>query len=145
MGKCDSIWKFTLQNRIYKWPKRSGTTCCICVTELPHYFKLFFTNRLFSGIITETNFHDKLVNRKLLQHSICQIWEKVNRKEFFAFIVVILNICRMLVANIQEYWSKQDNSWFLSFFFIFFTIKVEPNFLDSSFQDNSKQVQMLLF
>lgn len=100
MGRCDTIWKFTKQNN-YKCPKSNGTTGCTSVKELPHCFKVFFTDRLFNEVIAETNdyVHAKLVNRQLLEHSICRTWEKC---KYERILCIQSCNCRMLVANIQE-------------------------------------------
>lgn len=78
---------------------------CKCDRTTP-FSQTIFSDRLINGIVTERNTyaHTKLVNKEL-----CNLLNmKINRKEFFAFLAVILNIGTP-VANIQEYWSKQDN------------------------------------
>ncbi|XP_035737648.1 piggyBac transposable element-derived protein 4-like isoform X2 [Vespa mandarinia] len=77
------------------------------------FFKLFFTNELVNEIVTETNNYarKKLENKTPSQYSIWRAWHSVTIEEMWAFIGVIINMGTMPLANLQEYWSRNDISY----------------------------------
>ncbi|CAK9809611.1 PiggyBac transposable element-derived protein 4 [Anthophora plagiata] len=94
------------------------------IKEPLDFFKLFFTNELMNEIVNETNNYarKKLEGRTLLPHSMWQTWHSVTIDEMWAFIGVIINMGTMPLANLQEYWSRNDVS-FIPFYSNKFTRK----------------------
>lgn len=91
-------------------------------------------------------FHDILIDQivKTINEYECtneDMWETVDqkvylafmdghyRKEFIAFIDVILNIGTMLLASISEYWTTRSNSR-IPFYSEIFRRVFDSNFLD---------------
>ncbi|CAK9816388.1 PiggyBac transposable element-derived protein 4 [Anthophora quadrimaculata] len=83
------------------------------IKEPIDFFKLFFTEELVTDIVRETNNNaaKKVEGKTLSSRSIWRSWYDVTVTEFWAFIGVIINMGTMPLANIQEYWSKNDNSY----------------------------------
>ncbi|XP_020296777.1 piggyBac transposable element-derived protein 4-like [Pseudomyrmex gracilis] len=77
------------------------------------FFKLFFTDELINEVVTETNNYArrKLENKTLSLYSIWRTWKNVTTEEMWAFIGVIINMGTMPLANLQEYWSRNDVSY----------------------------------
>ena len=76
-------------------------------------FKLFFTDELVKKIICETNNYakKKLEGKTLSANSIWRSWRNMENAEFWAFIAVIINMGTMPLANLQEYWSRNNVSY----------------------------------
>lgn len=83
------------------------------VQEPIDFFKLFFANELVKKIIRETNKYAKrkLEGKTLSASSIWRSWRDVTNEEFWAFLAVVINMGTMPLANLQEYWSKNDVSY----------------------------------
>ncbi|XP_017795850.1 PREDICTED: piggyBac transposable element-derived protein 1-like [Habropoda laboriosa] len=77
------------------------------------FLKLFVTNKLANGIVIETNNYatKKLEGKTLSPYSIWRNWRNVTIEEMWAFIGVIINMGTMPLANLQEYWSRNDVSY----------------------------------
>lgn len=93
-------------------PRIAGPQISNDIKEPLDFFQLYFTDTLIDSIIKETNDYanSKLQGKQLSKRSIWNTWSDVNRKEFLAFIGVILNMGTMPVANLQEYWSTKFTS-----------------------------------
>ena len=93
-------------------PRIAGPQISNDIKEPLDFFRLYFTDALIDSIIKETNDYanSKLRGMQLSRRSIWNTWSDVNRKEFLAFIGVILNMGTMPVANLQEYWSTKFTS-----------------------------------
>lgn len=93
-------------------PRIAGPQISNNIKEPLDFFRLYFTDTLIDSIIKETNDYanSKLRGKQLSKRSIWNTWSDVNRKEFLAFIGVILNMGTMPVANLQEYWSTKFTS-----------------------------------
>ncbi|CAK9810836.1 PiggyBac transposable element-derived protein 4 [Anthophora plagiata] len=77
------------------------------------FFELFVTNELVNEIVIETNNYatKKLEGKTLSPYSIWRNWRNVTLEEMWAFIGVIINMGTMPLANLQEYWSRNDISY----------------------------------
>ncbi|KAL2735613.1 piggyBac transposable element-derived protein 4-like [Vespula squamosa] len=53
----------------------------------------------------------KLKGKTLSSNLIWRYWRDVAKEEFWAFIPVIINISTMQLANLQEYWSRNQISY----------------------------------
>ncbi|CAK9809212.1 PiggyBac transposable element-derived protein 4 [Anthophora quadrimaculata] len=93
-------------------PRIAGPQISNDIKKPLDFFRLYFTDALIDSIIKETNDYanSKLRGMQLSRRSIWNTWSDVNRKEFLAFIGVILNMGTMPVANLQEYWSTKFTS-----------------------------------
>ncbi|GLV41744.1 hypothetical protein CBL_12033 [Carabus blaptoides fortunei] len=93
-------------------PRIAGPQISNDIKEPLEFFRLYFTDPLNDSTIKETNDYanSKLRGKQLSKRSIWNTWSDVNRKEFLAFIGVILNMGTMPVANLQEYWSTKFTS-----------------------------------
>ncbi|XP_017791899.1 PREDICTED: LOW QUALITY PROTEIN: piggyBac transposable element-derived protein 4-like [Habropoda laboriosa] len=93
-------------------PQIAGPQISNNIKEPLDFFRLYFTDTLIDSIIKETNDYanSKLRGKQLSKRSIWNTWSDVNRKEFLAFVGVILNMGTMQVANLQEYWSTKFTS-----------------------------------
>ena len=76
------------------------------------FLKLFFTDELISEIVRETNYYTtrKLEGKTLSSRSIWRTWYDVTIEKFWTFIALIINMGTMPLANIQEYWSRNNVS-----------------------------------
>ncbi|XP_033326115.2 piggyBac transposable element-derived protein 4 [Megalopta genalis] len=83
------------------------------IKEPIDFFKLFFTDELVEKIIRETNNYakKKLEGKTLSTNSIWRSWRDVENVEFWAFIAVVINMGTMPLANLQEYWSRNNVSY----------------------------------
>ncbi|XP_043498380.1 piggyBac transposable element-derived protein 1-like [Polistes fuscatus] len=74
------------------------------------FFKLFVTDEMVNEIVIETNNYaaKKLYGKTLSPYSIWRNWRNVTIEEMWAFIGVIINMGTMPLANLQEYWSRND-------------------------------------
>lgn len=83
------------------------------IKEPLDFFKLFFTDQLINEIVYETNNYAtrKLEGKTLSSYSIWRTWHDVTIEEFWAFIALIINMGTMPLANLQEYWSKNNVSY----------------------------------
>uniref|UniRef100_A0A1A9ZC51 DDE_Tnp_1_7 domain-containing protein n=1 Tax=Glossina pallidipes TaxID=7398 RepID=A0A1A9ZC51_GLOPL len=90
-------------------PRIAGPQISNDIRELLDFFRLYFTDALIGSIVKETNDYanSKLRRMQFLKRSIWNTWSDVNRKEFLAFIGVILNMGTMPLANLQEYWCTK--------------------------------------
>ncbi|XP_043493636.1 piggyBac transposable element-derived protein 1-like [Polistes fuscatus] len=77
------------------------------------FFKLFVTDEMVNEIVIETNNYaaKKLYGKTLSPYSIWRNWRNVTIEEMWAFIGVIINMGTMPLANLQEYWSRNDVSY----------------------------------
>ncbi|CAK9810345.1 PiggyBac transposable element-derived protein 4 [Anthophora quadrimaculata] len=93
--------------------KPAGAQISSNVKEPIDFFKLFFTDELINEIVRETNNYaeKKLEGRTLSSNSIWRSWHNVTKEEFWAFIGVIINMGTMPLANLQEYWSRNNVSY----------------------------------
>lgn len=82
------------------------------ITKPLDFFKLYFTDILIDQIVKTTNEYAqiKISEKQLAKKSIWHSWVDVTRKEFMAFIGVILNMGTMPLASISEYWTTRSNS-----------------------------------
>ncbi|XP_045536705.1 piggyBac transposable element-derived protein 4-like [Papilio machaon] len=114
-------------------PRIAGPQISNDIKEPLDFFQLYFTDTLIDSIIKETNDYanSRLRGRQLSRRSIWNTWSDVNRKEFLAFIGVILNMGTMPVANLQEYWCTK------------FTSKI-PFFSDVFTRDRFQQIFWML-
>lgn len=68
---------------------------------------------MVNEIVIETNNYatKKLEGKTLSPYSIWRNWRNVTIEEMWAFIGVIINMGTMPLANLQEYWSRNDVSY----------------------------------
>lgn len=73
---------------------------------------MFFTEELVDRIIIDTNNYaaKKLEGKALSSRSLWKTWYNVKKEEFWAFIVVIVNMGIITLGNIKEYWSTDEMS-----------------------------------
>uniref|UniRef100_A0A1A9Z230 DDE_Tnp_1_7 domain-containing protein n=1 Tax=Glossina pallidipes TaxID=7398 RepID=A0A1A9Z230_GLOPL len=114
-------------------PRIAGPQISNDIKEPLDFFRLYFTDALIDSIVKETNDYanSKLRKMPFSKITIWNTWSDVNRKEFLAFIGVILNMGTMPVVNLQEYWCTK------------FTSKI-PFFSDVFTRDRFLQIFLML-
>ncbi|KAL2731780.1 piggyBac transposable element-derived protein 4-like [Vespula squamosa] len=115
-------------------PRIAGPQISNDIKEPLDFFRLYFTVALIDTIVKETNYYtnSKLRRMQFSKRLIWNTWSTWNRKEFLAFIGVILNMGNMPVANLQEYWCTK------------FTSKI-PFFSDVFIRDRFLQIFWMLY
>lgn len=135
--------------------RNTGPQISESITEPVQFFKLFFTDELANEIVKETNAYarTKIDAMDLSSRSIWHNWRDVEIQEFWAFLGLIINMGTMPLANMQEYWTKRNNSKipFFSqifsrdrFFQIFWMLHLKKNLDDNTLRTRIQKASNFL-